>query len=47
MKKKNVVLKIKCRLCDSKNLKTVYNLNSQPIGDDYVKNKKKPKNYIH
>ena len=41
MQKSDVFHKKKCRLCDSKRLNTVYNLNSQPIGDDYVKNKNK------
>jgi 2-polyprenyl-3-methyl-5-hydroxy-6-metoxy-1,4-benzoquinol methylase len=41
MKKQEVFHKIKCRLCESKKLKTVYHLNPQPIGDDYVKNKNK------
>jgi 2-polyprenyl-3-methyl-5-hydroxy-6-metoxy-1,4-benzoquinol methylase len=41
MQKSDVFHKKKCRLCDSKKLNTVYNLNSQPIGDDYVKNKNK------
>ena len=41
MQKSDVFHKKKCRLCDSQELKTVYNLNPQPIGDDYVKNKNK------
>ena len=39
MQKSEVFHKIKCRLCESKNLKTVYHLNPQPIGDDYNGNK--------
>ena len=39
MQKSEVFRKIKCRLCESKNLKTVYHLNPQPIGDDYNGNK--------
>ena len=39
MQKSEVFHKIKCRLCESKNLKTVYHLNPQPIGDDYNDNK--------
>ena len=37
----DVFHKKKCRLCDSNKLKTVYPLNPQPIGDDYVKSKSK------
>ena len=46
MKNFEVTHRSKCRLCDSRNLHSVYNLNSQPIGDDYIKNKIKYKNYI-
>lgn len=46
MKNLDVFQKKKCRLCESKKLKTVYSLNDQPVGDDYLKNKKKNKNYI-
>ena len=41
MKNFEVTHRSKCRLCDSRNLHSVYNLNSQPIGDDYIKNKNK------
>ena len=41
MKKPDVLHKKFCRLCNSNNLKPVYNLISNPIGDDYVKNSKK------
>ena len=41
MKKKEVFHKTKCRLCESKKLKTVYSLNDQPVGDDYLKDKNK------
>lgn len=41
MKNLDVFQKKKCRLCESKKLKTVYSLNDQPVGDDYLKNKKK------
>ena len=37
--------KIKCRLCDSQKLKTIYKLQKTPIGDDYVSKKKKVKLY--
>ncbi len=39
MQKSKVFYKLNCRLCGSKNLKTVYHLNPQPIGDDYNKNR--------
>ena len=41
MKNFEVIRISKCRLCKSEKLNTIYNLNSQPIGDDYIKNKKK------
>ncbi len=41
MKKHDVIHKKFCRLCKSRNLKLVYNLVSNPIGDDYVKDLKK------
>ena len=28
-----------CRLCNSKNLKNIFDLNKTPIGDDYKKSK--------
>ena len=46
MSRFEVFHKKRCRLCDSNKLKTVYPLNPQPIGDDYVKTKIKDKNYI-
>ena len=36
MSKKEFFYKSSCRLCDSKDLKTVYKLNPQPIGDNYI-----------
>ena len=41
MKQLEVIHKKCCRLCESKKLKTVYDLNPTPIGDDYVKNPSK------
>jgi len=41
MKNSDVIHKKYCRLCESKKLKTVYHLNSTPIGDDYIKNPRK------
>ena len=41
MKKPDIIHKKYCRLCENKKLKTVYDLNPTPIGDDYVKNPSK------
>ena len=41
MKKPDIIHKKYCRLCESKKLKTIYDLNPTPIGDDYVKNPSK------
>ena len=37
MSKKEFFYKSSCRLCSSKKLRTVYKLNPQPIGDNYIK----------
>ena len=38
-----IIARKTCRLCNSNQLKIIYELNNQPIGDDYTSVKKKSK----